>query len=91
MYRSSLSLGVAAFVAACLSAFEPIADAVRKLRETVRGGYSAAVSEAEPARIVATTPKVKPFTLMKLHACALAMIKRERPKYSPTWRMCPST
>ena len=35
--------------------------------------------------------KAKPVLLVKVQAFAAAMAKRERPKLSPTWRMCPST
>lgn len=35
--------------------------------------------------------KAKPVLLVKVQAFAASLAKRERPKLSPTWRMCPST
>lgn len=89
MPRSRL---VALALAACalaghfvtVAVFQPIAAVCRFVGHHF-GEACALASHSAGAK------KAKPVLLVKVQAFAAALAKRERPKISPTWRMCPST
>lgn len=91
MYRSrsrfvALAMAACALVghAAAVAVVEPIAVVWRFV------GYHFGEACALASHSTGVK-KAKPVLLVKVQAFAAAMAKRERPKLSPTWRMCPST
>ena len=90
MYRSrsrfvALAMAACALVghAVAVAVVQPIAAVCRFVRYHFGEACAMASTKQDlwPGRVMRT----------KVQAFAAAMAKRERPRLSPTWRMCPST
>lgn len=91
MYSSNRSFSRVVLMACALasSAF------VAAVSNPLKAAWNFVSFHFQEACAMASTPdtlkNTKPSLLVKACAFAAAMAKRERPKLSPTWRMCPST
>jgi len=91
-FRTFLSLAAAACLMAAASTYSTVTFYVSRtctfVRDTMLDFLQVAVAKFEqPAlRLVA-----RPVELLQVCAYALRLAKRERPRVTPGWRMCPST
>lgn len=91
MYSSTRSFARVALMACALAG----AACVAAVANPLKAAWRFVSCHFQEACAMATTPdtlkSTKPTLLVKAGAFAAALVKRERPKLSPTWRMCPST
>ena len=90
-FRSILAFAAAACLTAA-STYETVIDHVGRactfVRDKVVGFLEVAVASFKEAALPLVA---RPVELLQACAYALRLAKRDRPRVTPGWRMCPST
>ncbi|THJ30955.1 hypothetical protein E8K88_16445 [Lampropedia aestuarii] len=83
MFRSRLTACVAAAMAACSAIAVPLVSAYRWVMFRVMDACAIAAPRNE-------VRQTKPSWVIKARAFAASLMRRERPVFTDSWRMCPS-